>query len=239
MSESDIDDDTRKVGYQTESERMLVLQQKTNDKLRDLEFAYDEKSRLLVTALLDRDNLSPELLELKRAETIRQMRERIEDVIKAPAEAQPQILDTTSAEIAETVLSSEAALDKAKKVSTSQNSHTKSPSSAFDAAVSTMRRTRLDPSFSAATLIAPPSPESTRRGKNKSQSEMSASTVRTGQTTWGRMAHFLSPSRRKGSALGGTEYGTARTLDECVRVCPWPGCLSILIFATSHLSLYI
>ncbi|KAJ5055874.1 hypothetical protein J3E74DRAFT_376074, partial [Bipolaris maydis] len=83
--------------------------------LRELELANAEKSGLLRAALLDRDNLPPELLELKRVETIQQMREMIESVVKAPPETQPRVLDATSSEIAETVLSSEAALDKAKK----------------------------------------------------------------------------------------------------------------------------
>ncbi|RYO31730.1 hypothetical protein AA0111_g4747 [Alternaria arborescens] len=112
---SDIDDDTRSTAIQKEQERLLVLQERTNDRLRELELANAKKSDLLRAALLDRQNLPPELLELKRVETIRQMRERIESVIKAPPEVQPQTLDTTSTEIAETVLSAEAALEKAKK----------------------------------------------------------------------------------------------------------------------------
>ncbi|CAN9379777.1 unnamed protein product [Alternaria alternata] len=112
---SDIDDDTRSTAIQKEQERLLVMQERTNDRLRELELANAEKSGLLRAALLDRQNLPPELLELKRVETIRQMRERIESVIKAPPEVQPQTLDTTSTEIAETVLSAEAALEKAKK----------------------------------------------------------------------------------------------------------------------------
>ena len=116
LPESDIDDDTRSTAIQKEQERLLVLQERTNDRLRELELANAEKSGLLRAALLDRQNLPPELLELKRVETIRQMRERIESVIKAPPEVQPQTLDTTSTEIAETVLSAEAALEKAKSL---------------------------------------------------------------------------------------------------------------------------
>lgn len=112
---SDVSEDEKAQGLQAEHEHLLALQQKTNQKLRDLELANEEKSSLLRAALLDRDNLSPELLALKRAETIQQMREMIDLVVKAPAEVQPKVLDTTSTEIAETVLSSEAALDKAKK----------------------------------------------------------------------------------------------------------------------------
>ncbi|KAF5848004.1 hypothetical protein GGP41_009324 [Bipolaris sorokiniana] len=112
---ADIDDDVRTASMQKEHERLLVLQERTNDRLRELELANAEKSGLLRSALLDRDNLPPELLELKRVETIQQMREMIESVVKAPPETQPRVLDATSSEIAETVLSSEAALDKAKK----------------------------------------------------------------------------------------------------------------------------
>ncbi|CAA9963694.1 hypothetical protein PTT_12631 [Pyrenophora teres f. teres 0-1] len=112
---SDVADDVRTANIQKEHERLLVLQERTNDRLRELELANAEKSSLLRAALLDRENLPAELLELKRVETIRQMRERIETVIKAPAEVQPNVLDSTSSEIAETVLSAEVALDKAKK----------------------------------------------------------------------------------------------------------------------------
>lgn len=213
---SDISEEAKAEGLQAEHERMLALQQKTNERLRDLELANEEKAGLLRAALLDRENLSPELLELKRAETLRQVREQIEGVIAASPEVQPNVLDTTSTEIAETVLSSEAALEKAKKVSNKQISHGKSPSSAFDAAVSTMRSAqRLDPSLSAATLISPASPSKSHTGKNKSLSEMSSSTVGTGQSTWGRVAQILSPKRRKASTLGGSEYFIALNSDDC------------------------
>ncbi|KAL6707043.1 hypothetical protein ACN47E_004795 [Coniothyrium glycines] len=112
---SDVSEDERAHSVQAEHERMLELQLKTNQKLKELELANEEKAGLLRVALLDRDDLPPGLLELKRAETLRYVRERIDTVIKAPAEVQPGVLDMTSSEIAETVLSSEAALDKAKK----------------------------------------------------------------------------------------------------------------------------
>ncbi|KAI4640890.1 uncharacterized protein J4E78_010532 [Alternaria triticimaculans] len=206
---SDIDDDTRTAAVQKEHERLLVLQERTNDRLRELEVANAEKQGLLRAALLDRQNLPPELLELKRVETIREMRERIESVIKAPAEVQPQVLDTTSSEIAETVLSSEAALDKAKKIS-----HSKSPSSAFDAAVSAMKKHQLEPSFTAATLVSPASPNRSHLGKDKSLSDMSTSTAGTGQTTWGRLAQLVSPKRRTKSTMGGTEYYTMQSSND-------------------------
>lgn len=214
---SNISEEARAEGLQAEHDRMLALQQKTNERLRDLELANEEKAGLLRAALLDRENLSPELLELKRAETLRQVREQIEGVIAAPPEVQPDVLDTTSTDIAETVLSSEAALDKAKKVSNTQVSHDKSPASAFDAAVSSMRSAqRLDPSLSATTLISPASPSRGHTGNNKSFSEISTSSAGTGQSKWGRMAQILSPKRRKESTLGGSEYFSALTSDDRV-----------------------
>ncbi|KAH3908467.1 hypothetical protein HBH56_175410 [Parastagonospora nodorum] len=112
---ADISEEAKAEGLQAEHERMLTLQQKTNERLRDLELANEEKSGLLRAALLDRGNLTPELLELKRVETLRHIRQQIEAVIEAPSEVQPKALDATSTEIAETVLSAEAALEKAKK----------------------------------------------------------------------------------------------------------------------------
>jgi protein HOOK3 len=214
---ADISEEDRAVGLQAEHERMLALQQKTNERLRDLELANDEKASLLRAALLDREHLSPELLELKRAETLRQIREQIQAVVGAPPEVQPKAVEVTSSEIAESVLSAEAALEKAKKVSNSQTSHNKSPSSAFDAAISSMKSSRrLNPSLSAATLIMPASPTRNYVGKNKSLSEMSSSTAGTGQTTWGRVAQLLSPKRKKESTPCGSEYFSTLTSIECV-----------------------
>jgi protein HOOK3 len=212
---ADISEEEKAEGLQAEHERMLALQQKTNERLRDLELANEEKAGLLRAALLDRENLSPELLELKRAETIRQIRQQIEDVVGAPPEVQPTALETTSSEIAETVLSSDSALEKAKKVSNNQFSHTKSPSSAFDSAVSTMRLARRrDASFSATTLNSPGSPRRGHAGKDKSLSEMSSSTAGTG--TWGRMTQMLSPKRGKESTPCGSEYFSTLTSAECL-----------------------
>lgn len=207
---SDLDDEAKEKVVSAEHERMLALQQRTNQKLRDLELANEEKASLLRAALLDREHLSPELLELKRAETLQQIRDQIQSVIGAPTETQPNVLDKTSSEIAETVLSSEAALDKAKKVSISQHSHTKSPSSAFDVAVSAMKtRQRLDPSYSAATLISPASPDKRHPEKNKSLSEVSTSTAGMGQTKWGRVTQMISPRKRPAAVRASTEFYSA------------------------------
>ena len=212
--ESDVSEDDKAQSLQAEHERMLALQQKTNEKLKDLEMANEEKASLLRAALLDRDNPPPELLELKRAETLRYIREQIDSVIKAPAEVQPKVLDATSSEIAETLLSSEAALEKTKKVSINQISQDKSPSSAFDVAISTMRRRQLDPSFSTSTLMSPTSPERGLFEKNKSLSEMSTSTAGTGQTTWRSMSRLISPRRKKESTVCSAEFFSTLTSKE-------------------------
>jgi protein HOOK3 len=212
---ADISEDAKAEGLQAEHERMLAIQQNTNERLRDLELANEEKASLLRAALLDRENLPSELLELKRAETLRQIREQIQSVVTAPAELQPAVLDTTSTEIAETVLSSEAALDKAKKVSITQIPHVKSPSSAFDAVVLAMKtRQRLDPSFSTMTLIES-SPPRGHAGKSMSLSEVSTSTVAAGPGTWGRVTQLLSPKRRNGSSLGDSPSFSALASNGC------------------------
>jgi protein HOOK3 len=216
FAEADIDDDVRAASMQKEHERLLVLQERTNDRLRELELANAEKASLLRAALLDRENLPPELLELKRAETIQQMRERIESVLKAPPETQPRVLDATSSEIAETVLSSEAALDKAKKVSYKQFSQTKSSSSAFDTAVAVMKRHQLEPPLTAATLISPASPQRSFYEKNKPLSERSTLMAGTGQTRRDRMAPPVSPEMSRLSAMCDTEYCMEQVLNDYV-----------------------
>lgn len=231
---ADISEEAKAEGLQAEHERMLALQQMTNQKLRDLELANEEKAGLLRAALLDRDNLPAKLLELKREETLRQIREQIQGVVQAPSEVQPKVLDSTSTEIAETVLSSEAALDKAKKVSIHQLSLDKPPPSAFEAAIlcarSRQTTTMSDPkspqrivaSSSAATLFSPATPAKASNAKNKSLSELSASTSGTGRSTWGRMANILSPQKWSDSSLGRSEYFSALTSNERAASLSWP-----------------
>jgi protein HOOK3 len=183
---------------------MLALQQKTNQKLRDLEIANEESRSLLLRALLEKENLSPELLKIKREETLRQIREQIQNVIATPSEAQPQVLDNTSSEIAETVLNSQAALDMVKKVSIQQFHSDHGPSSVRrhgpplkSASTSTEpSEPQLEVSESAATLVSPPyKGKHKAKAHDKSMSEISASTTSTRKTTWGnRLASLMSPS---------------------------------------------
>jgi len=120
-AESDADEKIKNAALQTEHDRLLALQQKTNQKLRDLEISRDEARSLLRASLLSRgDVLSPELLQVQKEETLRQIREQIRGVIKAPEETQPNVLETTSGDITQQVLSSQAALEGVRRVSAQQ-----------------------------------------------------------------------------------------------------------------------
>ncbi|KAH7393040.1 hypothetical protein BKA66DRAFT_457462 [Pyrenochaeta sp. MPI-SDFR-AT-0127] len=92
-----------------------------------------------------------------------------------------------------------------------------SSASAFETVISSIRtRRQLEPSFSASTLIPPTSPETCRMGKNKSFSEISASSAGTGQTTWRPMTGLLSPKSTRESAKCTPEFFSAWAPNECV-----------------------
>ncbi|KAF2274166.1 uncharacterized protein EI97DRAFT_381842 [Westerdykella ornata] len=112
---SDIDESTKNNTFEAEIQRLLSLQHKTNQKLRDLELANDEKSGLLRAALLDRDNLSPELLEIMRTELLQRVREQIERVVQATPETRAKVLEAEATEIAKTVMEAKAKLEGVKK----------------------------------------------------------------------------------------------------------------------------
>ncbi|PVI08640.1 hypothetical protein DM02DRAFT_608014 [Periconia macrospinosa] len=112
---SDISEEEKASALQAEHDRLLSLQNAANQKLREVEIAKDEARALLLRALLDRDNFSPDLLELQREETLRRIKEQIEGVIKAPAEVQPKVLEVTSNEITDTVGKSRAAMETIKR----------------------------------------------------------------------------------------------------------------------------
>jgi protein HOOK3 len=191
---------------------VLALQQKTNQKLRDLEIANEESRSLLLRALLEKDNLSPELLQIKKEETLRQIREQIQGVIITPSEAQPKVLEVTSSEIAETVLKSQAALDMVKKVSIQQFRSNPEPFAVHMYRVAIESGpTSVEPSGSqsevsqsAATLV--PSPykgKSKLKVYDKSSSDLSTSTTSTRKTSWGnRLASLMSPSASSLLAIG-------------------------------------
>lgn len=125
---ADIDEDVKNTTLQSENQRLLLVQQKLNEKLRELELTNDEKSGLLRAALLDRDNLTPELMEIMKKELLNRVREQIERVVQAPSETRPQVLETEATDIARIVMESQAALDAAKKVSFAQFSRDKARS---------------------------------------------------------------------------------------------------------------
>jgi protein HOOK3 len=136
-----VDDDVKNQTLQSENQRLLALQQRTNERIRELELSNEEKAGLLRAALLDRDNLTPELLELMRVELLQRVREQIERVVQATPETRPDVLETEATDIAKTVMESQAALDYAKKVSFPDSSPMEEYP-AFESRVSTVRSRR-------------------------------------------------------------------------------------------------
>jgi len=137
-----------------------------------------------------------------REETLRQIREQIQGVIATPSEAQPKVLEATSSDIAETVLKSQAALDMVKKVSNQQFHSDPGPSSArrrgpVMTSGSSTAGLPLEVSESAATLVSTPyKGKGKAKAHDKSKSEVSASTISTGKTSWGhKLANLISPSK--------------------------------------------
>lgn len=204
LSESDADEEVKNEALQAEHDRMLALQQETNQKLRDLEIARDEARSLLYASLTIRDGRSPELLQALREAMLQQIKEQIQGVIKAPSDTQPKVLDATSAEIADKVASSQAALDNVRRVSIRQLISDSNPSQ--PAAATGRKQSATDGphpcetllvSGSAATLVGSP-------GKKKSLasdvpvSEVNSATSNMSKGTWGdRIARLISPSKSK------------------------------------------
>jgi protein HOOK3 len=204
--ESDIAEETKNETLQAEHDRMLALQQKTNQKIRELELAHDETRGLLLRALLQKGDLSPELLQIKKEEMLRQIREQIQGVIAAPEEVQPKKLDTTSSEIAESVLQAEAALDIAKKVSSQQFPLTQDPSIpgvpefswSLGCKIGNTAKSTFYASESASTLVSTPHKRGEKSGAlKKSASEVSASTSSIRKRIW---SGFVS-SKRSASTI--------------------------------------
>jgi hypothetical protein len=148
----------KNITLQTEHDRLLAVQEAANKKLRDLEIAKDEARALLLRALLDRDNLSPELLQIQREETLQRIKEQIEGVIKAPSETQLNVLDVTSNEIAETVGRSRAALETVKRVSNQQLPPITKPTPSARSAAAPRRLGSATLSNAAATASSSQSP---------------------------------------------------------------------------------
>lgn len=208
--ESDAAEDVKNQALQSEHDRMLALQQQTNQKLRDLEVARDEARSLLYASLTARDGRSPELLQALREAMLQQIREQIEGVIRTSPDAQPKVLEATSAEIADKVASSQAALDNIRRVSaqqlpsTSKQAHpaaTNGKAKHFSRGLSTRERTMA--SESAATLVGSPGPKhADKRLAPDNTVPDAASTAsnnnNTRKSTWGdRISRLISPSKAR------------------------------------------
>lgn len=181
------------------------MQQKTNQKLRELELSNAEKAGLLRTALLDRDNLTPELLEIMRAELLQRIREQIERVLQASSESRPQVLNDEAEDIAKTVMESQAALDATRKVSLAQICHSDG-SSAFEPAVSEFRA-KMSLSIASPPSVRQLSPfplqhDRARVARKQSLSEVSASNAGTRDTTLGRLSQISNIFSRRRRASG-------------------------------------
>ncbi|KAF2711002.1 hypothetical protein K504DRAFT_500940 [Pleomassaria siparia CBS 279.74] len=205
---ADVEEIARAESLQAEHDRLLALQQKTNSRLRELELSNDERLGLLSTALLDLNNLSPALLEIKRAETLKRVREQVHRIATAPSEAQSRIADTTASEIAETVLASQTALDIAKKVS-----HQHAPRNltvSFDSLGSTLRpRSRLSASIYVPTMpssVVFAASESSSYTKGKSSPEAPASSRSTGRTGWGAVSKMFGKKKRDSGVVTETMF---------------------------------
>lgn len=208
--ESDISEEEKASALQAEHDRLLSLQNAANQKLRDVEIAKDEARALLLRALLDRDNFSPELLELQREETLRRIREQIENVVKAPSEVQPNVLEVTSNDIADTVGKSRAAMETVKRVSNQQFSTDESEPSGtatpFEPAAlprydaSSLRSKQLKVSGSASTLVPTPGKGKAKvkeqNGTMPAYNGSSPESIRTPKKTWGdRLARLMKSPR--------------------------------------------
>lgn len=206
--EADVDEDVKNETLQAENQRLLALQQKTNQRLRELELSNEEKAGLLRAALLDRDNLTPELLELMRVELLQRVREQIERVVHATPETQPKVLESEATDIAKTVMESQAALDYAKKVSSPDYSQNDQYSTS---------QTPISPIRSKRDHVIPSSislPMGTINGnasepllhnlaaRNASFSAMSISSAGTEPTTLGKLSQISQVFRRRKRVSG-------------------------------------
>lgn len=207
LSESDADEEVKNEALQTEHDRILALQQESNQKLRDLEIARDEARSLLYASLTTRDGRSPELLQALREAMLQQIKEQIQGVIKTPSDAQPKVLESASAEIADQVASSQAALDNARRVSAQQLSSISEPSKSATAngggkPVSNGQptRERLADSGSAATFVGSPgkrNADERHASDNPMPAVNSIASNNTRKSTWGdKIARLISPSKK-------------------------------------------
>lgn len=204
--EADIDEEVKNQGLQAEHDRMLALQQQTNQKLRDLEVARDEARSLLYASLTIKDGRSPELLQKLREAMLTQIREQIQQVVQAPSEAQGKVLEATSVDIADKVASSQAALDNVRRVS-NQQLHSVSAPAADEHVVlhsngmSVCSREGSTPKERNATLVGSLGKitmEKWQSDSSVSEVHPTAHTNNMRKSTWGdRIASLISPSKAR------------------------------------------
>lgn len=195
---SDVDEEVKNEGLQAEHDRMLTLQQQTNQKLRDLEIARDEARSLLYASLTTKDGRSPELLQKLKEAMLQQIREQIHQVVKAPFEAQEKALEETSSDIADKVASSQAALDNVKRVSARQllsdSRRAANENAARSPGLSSISACSKERSAAQDEVVAP-----AKSADEQTATEEVLSTTRistTKRSTWGdKIARLISPSK--------------------------------------------
>ncbi|KAF2741929.1 hypothetical protein M011DRAFT_300141 [Sporormia fimetaria CBS 119925] len=200
----DINEDALNNPLQTENQRLLALQQRAIRRIEELELSNDEKAGLLRTALLDRDNLSPELLEIMRAELLQRVRGQIERVLHATPDTQPKVLDTEATEIAKTVMESQAALDYVKKVSIASPSKDAvsqgyTPHTPFSSPLRPSKVSVL------ASPVTPQEKPSWTQSRRPSASGLSITSTGTGHSAFEKLANVFRKRKRE-------EWGRAETL---------------------------
>ena len=186
---------------------MLAIQEKTNQKLRDLEIARDEARSLLYASLTTRDGRNPELLQKLKQALLEQIREQIQQVVKAPSEAQSIVLEETSTDIADKVASSQAALENVRRVSAQQLLHI-SPSAErhidLDSAPNGLPLRYKERSDEVATLVGSARKKNVDERPTVPEVYLSARSSTSRKIPWGnRFAALLSPTRSQALSRGG------------------------------------
>ncbi|KAF2205399.1 hypothetical protein GQ43DRAFT_15293 [Delitschia confertaspora ATCC 74209] len=100
---------------QAQNDRLVARNKEIMMALQELELQHDEKTSLLKAALLNRDNLPPGLLELRRAETLKRVRAHIERAAAAGDDEKTKVVEDATTAITEEIVESQAAVEMAKK----------------------------------------------------------------------------------------------------------------------------
>lgn len=150
-----------------------------------------------------------------KAELLKRIKEQIEKVISAPPDSQPGVLEIEATGIAKTVMESQAALDNAKKVSTSQILSSMEPSRFSTISVSTLTLTPNADSRSSTARVSGGSsysPSKSLEGYSldkfphnrmgvSSPDALNLSTLSTEPTTWGRMSNIFGKRKTRATKM--------------------------------------